>query len=401
MNRITRFLVLPALALALLSGCTPSVQTPPTVAPAPTSAPAALPPPTVAPVQPTVAPTRALAPTSAATPTTVAIAERLDALFTGQAASGSFSGAVLIVDGDTVVLRKGYGAADAATGTANAPETSFRIGGLSKPLTAAAILLLEAQGKLSVTDPICAYLDDCPPAWEPVTLHHLLSNTSGIENYTVEDRAASYSPVALLESVRDEPLAFAPGEGFALSQTNYVLLGMVIERASGQPYGTFMEEQIFAPLGMSATGYEGQPEGLATGYQGPRSAGPFEPSVGYAAYGLYSTVDDLYRFDQAILAGGLLPAEQRAKLVASHLELGEFSAGYGVLRSDTYYAGHQIVGLGLAVKDEAPYGVYPGYDSINYSLTDRGIYVVILANNERAAVAELVEPVARMLLGEI
>lgn len=88
-------------------------------------------------------------------------------------------------------------------------------------------------------------------------------------------------------------------------------------------------------------------------------------------------------------------------MIAKHKELGEFSYGYGTIRSDTYYAGHRIVGLGLAAKDGAPYGVYPGYDSINYSLTDRDIYVVILANNENAAVAELVEPVARMLLGEI
>lgn len=394
MNYTLRCLVLPMLALALLTGCASAARTAPTVGAAPTSVPTVVP--TVAPI-PTVAP----APTPIPASPVVTIADRLDALFTAQAEEGSFNGAVLIMDGDEVVLRKGYGDANRVSGTANTPETAFRIGGLTKSLTAAGILLLEAQGKLSVDDLICDYIDDCPTAWESVTLHHLLTNTSGIENYTAEEPSAAYSPDELLSLVRDAPLAFAPGEGFALSQTNYVLLGMVIERASGQPYGDFLQEQLFDPVGMVATGFVEPPDTLAMGYKGEAAAGALNPSVGYAAYGLYSTVDDLYRFDQAVLAGDLLPAAQREKLVAKHKNLGEFSYGYGTMRSDTYYAGHRIVGLGLAVKDEAPYGVYPGYDSINYSLTDRGIYVVILANNENAAVAELVEPVARMLLGEI
>lgn len=129
--------------------------------------------------------------------------------------------------------------------------------------------------------------------------------------------------------------------------------------------------------------------------------GGFDPSAGYAAYGLFSTVDDLYRWDRALFGGELLPETQREQMLANHWDFGEFSYGYGAIFSDSYYAGHQIVGLGLTVKDELPYGVYPGYNGVNYSLTDRELYVVILANMEDAEVAELVEPVARMLLGEI
>lgn len=286
MNCTVRCPVLPMLALALLTGCSSAAQTAPTVMPAPTSVPTIAP--TVAPI-PTVAPP----PTPIPASPVVTIADRLDALFTAQAEEGSFSGAVLIMEGDEVVLRKGYGEANRASGTANTPETAFRIGGLTKSLTAAGILLLEAQGKLSVDDLICDYIDDCPTAWESVTLHHLLTNTSGIENYIVEEPSAAYSPAELLSLVRDAPLAFAPGEGFALSQTNYVLLGMVIERAAGQPYGDFLQEQLFDPIGMVASGLVEPPDTLAMGNRGEEAtAGPLNPSEGYAAYGLYSTVDD-------------------------------------------------------------------------------------------------------------
>lgn len=172
-----------------------------------------------------------------------------------------------------MLLRKGYSDADSAGGVVNTPSTVFRIGGLSKPLTAAGILLLESQGRLSVDDPICDYVDDCPAAWVSVPLHHLLSNTSGIASYAAPDVAARYTPKELLAAVRDTPLRFAPGAEFELSQTNYALLGMVIERVSGQPYDSFMQEQVFEPLGMDATGLAAAPAGLAKGYQGRRARG--------------------------------------------------------------------------------------------------------------------------------
>lgn len=380
MKRSLRVSVLLIAALALLNGCGSTLQpTAPTLAPAPTIAPA-----------PTVAPAPA-APDTAA---------RLDALFSDLAANDRFSGAVLVVRGDEVLLRKGYGYADREARIPNTPDTVFRIGNLTQPLTAAAILLLEAQGKLSVQDSICAYLDSCPAAWEPVTLHHLLSNTSGIVSYWAKDKTTAHAPEELIALVRDRPLKFTPGSRWdiELGQTNYALLGMVIERISGQPYGVFMEQQVFDPLGMTATGYSEQPENQATGYlYSKKPAPPFDPSLAYAGYGLYSTVGDLYLWDRALFEGKLLPAAQRQKMLTSYSspDDDEWGFGYGTLRSDERFPGHEVVALGVG------WSVYPGFWAANWSLTDLGITVVTLANRQNNTQEDVVsDAVASTILEE-
>lgn len=374
MTRSPRFFVLLISALALLPACGPALQsTPQPVALAPTATSA-----------PTIAPTVAPEPTAAPVPvpTVVDTTTRLDTLFTDQAAKGFFSGTVLIRQGEEVLLRKGYGLADQATGTPNTPTTVYRIGNITQPLTAFGILLLEAQDKLSTQDSLCTYLDDCPAAWKPLTLHHLLSNTSGIPNYWVKNRTTALDPMDLVALVRERPLVFTPGSKWdtALSQTNHVLLGLVIERVSGKPYETFMDEQIFRPLEMSATGYKGQPVDLATGYRSRKDlAEPFDASVAYAAYGLYSTVDDLYRWNQALYTDELLPAAQREAMLTSYshpFDDPKMGYSYGALVSDDYLSGHQLVAPGM------PFSSYPGFWATTWNLTDLDITVVILANRQ-------------------
>lgn len=370
MNRCSQRLLLLTTMLALFAGCgvLPSV-TVPTAAPAPVIA-----------IMPTTAPVAA--PELAITP---GLGTELDTYFASRLKDGTFSGAALVMRGDEVVLRKGYGYADLAAQIPNTPATIYRIGNLTRPLTAAAIMLLESQGRLSLQDPICNYLDNCPPAWEPITLHHLLSDTSGIRSYATEDgfrqiATTAATPELLIGLVRDKSLYSTPGNRWALSQTNYALLGMVIERVSGQPYETFMSEQIFAPLGMTSTGYSGQPDGLAIGYQVYRSGtlpNAFDPSAAYAAYGLYSTVDDLYRWDQAIAADALLTAAQREamyKAYAYDYDDPGWGYGYGIGLSDTHLPGHHLVLHG------SPWVAYPGFYASHWSLTDLDTTVVILAN---------------------
>jgi CubicO group peptidase (beta-lactamase class C family) len=357
------------------AACGPAVQvTPPTVAPDPTVAPI----PTAAPVAAT------------------ALGASLDDLFTGLASRDKFSGAVLVMQGDEVVLRKGYGYADQEAEIANMPETAFRIGGLSKPFTAAAILLLEQQGKLSVTDPICEYVADCPEIWQGITLHHLLSNTSGIVNYVP---ATGKTPAELAASVYAQALRFEPGDGWEISQTNYALLGLVIEQVSGRSYADFLEAQIFAPLGMSATGVGDAPDGAAIGYAGTVVANPPAAAVA-AANGIYSTLDDLYRWDQALLNDTLLSAAQREKLLAVHYSFAPdpFTYGYGIIASDTYLPGHRLIGFGLSANAEGPFGVFNGFDASNWALTDIDATVIMLSNQEQAAVATLDDRVAERIL---
>jgi D-alanyl-D-alanine carboxypeptidase len=154
---------------------------------------------------------------------------------------------------------------------------------------------------------------------------------------------------------------------------------MVIERVSDQPYDTFMAEQIFAPLGMDATVYAPQPEGLALGYEGrgtnTNPAEPFDLSVAYAAYGLSSTLDDMYRWNRALLNGDLLPPAQREAMLAAHIrDSYGWEHGYATITSDQAQPGHHVVGVGV------PWTIYPGFWASNVALTDLDLTVVVLAN---------------------
>jgi CubicO group peptidase (beta-lactamase class C family) len=206
--------------------------------------------------------------------------------------------------------------ANAAAGAPNTTRTRFRLASLTKMFTAMAIMQLAAQHKLDVDDSICAYLDDCPSAWRAIAIHHLLTHTSGIPTYTdfadydaTQMQAAT--PSQLIARFRDLPLLFAPGTSYSYANSDYVLLGLIVERASGKTYAAFLREQIFEPLQMRDSGVEGSAgptDGQAIGYESPGVPSPaLDPSTLFAAGDLYSTVEDLYRWDQALYTDRLLP----------------------------------------------------------------------------------------------
>ena len=170
-----------------------------------------------------------------------------------------FSGAVLLARDGQPIVSRGYGMANIEHGVPNTPQTVFRLGSVTKQFTAMAVVMLQERGKLSVNDPICKYLADCPPAWQPITIKNLLTHTAGIPNYTefpdfVKTAAVDTTPAELTSRFRDKPLQFALGEKYAYSNSGYYLLGTIIERASGKAYADFLQENIFAPLGMKAYG---------------------------------------------------------------------------------------------------------------------------------------------------
>lgn len=296
------------------------------LAPAPTRA-AAKP---AAPIVPTAAPVAV--PTSS--PTVDQIGQGIDRYLADLTSGGFFSGAVLVASGDTVVLSKGYGPFDSEGQQTNSAQSRFRLASLTKQFTAAGIMLLQSQGKLTTSDSICDYLDDCPAAWKPITIRHLLNHTSGIYDYTdsleyevTEGQPAT--PQSLVARFRDQPLAFTPGDYYDYCNSGYVLLGMIIERVSGMPYSSFVRTAIFEPLGMQQSGYDAG-ESFATDQAFPyRSAGVratfLNTTTLYAAGALYSTVEDLYRWDQALYGEQLLP---RA-LVDEIFTPGNGSYGYG------------------------------------------------------------------------
>ena len=251
---------------------------------------------------------------------------RLGPWLQGEAAADRFSGAVLVARGDTVLHRGAYGLADRGTRAPLTPETRFRIASLSKQFTAAAVLQLQDKGVLSVDDPVCRWIKPCPEAWAPVTLHHLLSHTSGIPDVVGRKdwskiRWAKQSAAEMTAASAALPLEFQPGEKIGYSNAAYNVLGDVVERATGRPFAEHLRTALLEPLGLKNTGWDDGGTPLATGYSaGAEGLIPRRKSgadVVFASGALYSTVDDLFRWNRALHGGRVLSAKSYARMTAA------------------------------------------------------------------------------------
>ncbi len=165
--------------------------------------------------------------------------------------------ALAVLKNGKVAKMKGYGLANIELNVAVTPSTVFDLASLTKQFTAAAVLLLAEEGKLGVDDSIRQYLPAAPTAWDPITIRHLLTHTSGLKNYYLPQREGTwlfdYKPALIYEAIAKSPPSFPPGHGWAYSNQGYFLLAMIIEKVSGRRYGDFLKERIFSPLGMKAT----------------------------------------------------------------------------------------------------------------------------------------------------
>ena len=222
-------------------------------------------------------------------------------------------------------------------------------------------------------DPVSKYVPDLPAAWQPITLHQLLTHTSGIPNFTERPAAEStlnrigVTPRQTLGVVASEPLEFAPGTKLHYSNTGYILLGMVIEKVSGNSYADFLQKSIFTPLGMTNSGYDTAPKILAqraSGYmrdeKGHITNADFVDMNGpFAAGGIYSTVEDMYRWNEALTTPGrLLSADSLRQMFAIYRETtayGSQNYGYGVVLTHRfgkllYYHGGGVNGFESAIQ---------------------------------------------------
>lgn len=239
----------------------------------------------------------------------------LDSYVRTLASSHHFAGSILVARNNAVLFRQGYGYADQAAARCNGPKTIFKIGSVTKMFTAVALLKLQEQGVLHVHDSLSRYISDFP-AGDTITLHHLLSMTSGIANYTVS-REMPKGAIALADLVtliKKRSLLCEPGLQFNYSNANYILLATIIEKVSGVSYASFIRTIIFEPLKMYDSYVGDIPAGAdqAIGYM-CRPAGCIPSDAYHMSYAvgsgdIFSTVDDLYLFNQALHAGTLLNA---------------------------------------------------------------------------------------------
>jgi len=233
---------------------------------------------------------------------------------------------VLIIKEGKPLYRKAFGQANLELKVAMKPDQLFAIGSITKQITASAILKLAREGRFSLQDPITKFIPDYPTHGHTITVEHLLTHSSGIKNiteiprWTPEVQKKTFTPQELVDYFKQEPVDFVPGEQFHYSNSGYILLGYIIELVTGKPFGKYIQETFLGPLGLTRTYYSDHSRLLsdrASGYQ--QDKGYFENAdylsvtQPYAAGSVLSTVDDLYRWYEAVMSGRVLHWEDRQK----------------------------------------------------------------------------------------
>ncbi len=317
-----------------------------------------------------------------------------------------FSAAVLVSKRDRKILERGYGLADREWDIANSVNTRFRIASLTKQFTAALIMQLVDEKKVVLDSPIGHYLQDYPAeTGKKVTVHHLLTHSSGIPNYTEDEgtytkaKVEAHQPEDFVSTFSELPLQFEPGSQYRYSNSGYFLLGLIIERITGASYADAVKSRIFEPLGMKNSGYE-RPGKLikwrAQGYV-PKSNTPegnipegveylksdhVDLSIVYAAGALYSTVGDLLLWNLALHYGNPIISDQSRRLMmARHIPFAagaSSSYGYGLLIDDFVLEGRE-----QTVEIIGHTGFIDGFITFAYYLPKSDHHVIVLTNIQR------------------
>jgi len=300
------------------------------------------------------------------------------------------SGAVLVTRGGRVVLRVAAGIADADTGVPCTPETCFRIASVSKQFTAAAIMLLVEDGALDLHEPIAQSLAHCPEEWRDITLHQLLTCTSGlghwhaVPDFDLEDPG---TPDEYLARLARQPLLFAPGNGWSYSSPGFLLAARILEHVTGHLYHEFVAKRIFEPLGMASTrGGRPAPGPESHGYRGGIRVDVPELMDLPGAGDLWSTVDDLARYAAAFDAGEILTESSRRTMCTAQVRVPAEAGAQALGLTAEGYGYGQFVGALQGHPVRYHPGDTPGYRTLYAQLPGRGTTVVVLSNRDEADV---------------
>lgn len=323
---------------------------------------------------------------------------------------GKFNGSALVAEQGKVVYQKGVGMANMEWDIKNDTDTKHRLGSVSKQFTAMLILQLASEGKIDLQAPINKYLPEYPNAHEPqITTHHLLTHTSGIPNYTAfpdffKDLSRNpYTPEEFVALFQDKELDFAPGEKFSYSNSGYFLLGALIEKIAGKSYETMLHENIFTPLKMTDSGYDNHKDILknrATGYEkygdGFINSNYIDMSIPYAAGSLYSTVEDLYIWDQALYTNKMLSKAYMALYFKPQIKAyGNYDYAYG------WAVGYDKIGSSKdSIYTITHGGGINGFNTIiSRSPSDKSL-VVLLNNTGGAPLNQMTQSIRAILNGK-
>jgi CubicO group peptidase (beta-lactamase class C family) len=288
----------------------------------------------------------------------------------------NFSGTVLITKNGSVLLKKAYGLADYEWDIKNTIDTKFQLASVTKQFTATAILQLVEEGKLSLNDKLSNFFPDYPKA-DRVTIHMLLSHSSGLGLGFKELAISTISNDSAYSEIKKIPYEFSPGTSTAYSNVGYYLLGKIIEKVSGEKYAVFLRKNIFEKVGMKNTGVSNNDSIIskkAKIYYKTDKGFAHNPYINWGFNighdGVYSTVEDLALWDNALYGTTILSAEMKKLMFTSHSDQ---NWGYGFIINPFYNHGHQLI-----AHDGGFFGTMTSFNRF----TDDKIFVTVLSNNE-------------------
>ncbi|MBC8757510.1 serine hydrolase [Kordia sp. YSTF-M3] len=328
--------------------------------------------------------------------------EKIDQLMNDQYKADDSGATILIAKEGSVVYRKAYGKSNLELNTDMIPENVFEIGSITKQFTAVGILMLLEEGKLSLDDEITKFIPDYPTQETTITIHHLLTHTSGIKSYTSLESLRDYarkdiSPKELIDAFKDEPMDFKPGEQYLYNNSGFVLLGYIIEKISGMPYDDFIQKRIFDVLKMDNSSYGSKYtiiKNRASGYQRQEeylNANYISMTIPYAAGSIMSTVDDLFTWQKAIRSNTLISKESLAKAFTNYTLNNGKKINYG------YGWSHNIINDVPVIEHGG--GIF-GYTTQGIYVPSENAYIIILTNCNCSSPSEIAFKIAAIAIGK-
>jgi len=335
-------------------------------------------------------------------------ASKIDTLLQAYHDNGQFNGTALVAENGKVIYKKGIGLANMEWNIPNTPDTKFRIGSITKQFTSMLVMQLVEQQKIDLqgklTDYLPYYRQD---TGQKVTIHHLLTHTSGIPSYTSlpqfsEEVSRDPYPVdEFITKYCSGDLEFEPGSQFSYNNSGYFLLGAVIEKVTGKTYEEVLAENILRPLGMKDTGYDhhdtiipGRAAGYSRDFDGYENAPYLDMSLPYAAGSLYSTVEDLSIWDQALYSDKLLSKKMKDVLFKPHVSAMGAHYGYGWVVGQKGFPKSKE-----KVTSVAHGGGINGFNTLIERLVDQKHLIVLFNNTGGAPLAAIGDGIRNILYG--
>ena len=335
-------------------------------------------------------------------PSAAAVRSTIDSLAMAFLSAGEAPGvSIVVIRGRDTLVSAGYGRADLENNVPATPHTLYRIGSITKQFTSAAVMQLVESGKVQLDESIGKYVPSLPVRLQLVTVRQLLNHTSGIPSYTdvgarwMKRIGEPMTPDSLVAFTANDPFNFPPGTNWRYNNTGYVILGMLLEKVTGKPYGQYLEERLFKPLGLTQTTYcdnariiAHRARGYAKDASGWRNAAFIDMTQPFSAGALCSTALDLAHWNQLLGSGRVVSASTYREMTTPAGAAAPRHYGFGLVADS--FASHRLIEHG---------GGIPGFSTVNAWFPDDSLTVTILPNAESARPDRLLNSLARVALG--